>query len=282
MKKYVKSATKEELIQQKNAWKAKFDARDMVYQDQQRNFRKATWSWEDRITSLLKSKFSSYIEKLPSLEITVKNWFEEIEINFNYADHLGGRSDENVSLRWNYEIKLTESGDVKTETNSWSGVKATTVAQIDDLMNSANLLRALVEFDWAPLLQEAKNDAPQYHNYVGIRDPRYDDNYKDPGYDKMIKDAEIEESIGKDIWIKGYEGREEVWYKIISQTPAYYNFIKLIGWSLRNNPEYCINKLHDNSYSERAKKGSLRFTSPIETLTGEEMQKKIENHEFTN
>lgn len=281
MKKYIKSATKEELIQQKNAWKAKFDARDRVYQDQNRNFRQATWSWEDRITSLLKSTFSSYIDKLPYLDITVKNWFDDIEIKFNYADHLGGREDENVSLRWSYEIKLSESGEVKTETNSWSGVKATTVAQIDDLMNSANLLRALVEFDWAPLLREARDDSPKYSNYVGIRDPRYDDNYKDPGYDKMIREAEIADIVGKDIWAKSNDKRYPSWYKIISETPAFYTYISVGEATIIGNPKYAMERIDPESqryYAERVKKSNIGFAYPMETLTQDEMKQRIESN----
>jgi len=272
MKKYIVSSRKDDLIKEKQQWQMKYDARKQLYRDQERKYDEARWAWNDNIVALIKKEFSSYIDKLPYLEIFADYGWKRVEIRFKYADYLSADEREDVCLRWSYEIRLNENGELKRESNSWSGFDATTSAQLDDLMNSANFLKAIVDYDWAPLLKEAKESYPDYNKYIGIKDPSYDPDYKDPGYDKMIREAELEEAVGKDIWIQGDNGK--TWYKIVSETPKFYNIAKINTWDMRSSPEYAIQRIQRQS-PWRVKKDNVNFDRPITTISQEDLIARI-------
>ena len=266
----------------------KYDARKQVYEDQSRNYHIARDNWVDNLVAIITNQFKDYIDKLPGLKITADRSWGEVEINFDYEDRWNTPR-ENKSLLWSYKIELTENGEIKKETNSWSGFQAVTSTQIDDLMNSANLLKAIVEFDWAPVLEEAKETQPKYSNYIGIRDPNYDPDYKDPGYDKLIREAEVDEAINSGKWIKAYKGpwsngiNESVWYFVFSQTPKFYDVTKFalnnIRWALTHegpSNEQLLEEIRNPQtiskyYRDRIKKENLSLANPIETKTGEEL-----------
>lgn len=283
MKISVKANKADDLRREKQQWQMKYDARKQLYEDQEANYRTAEWNWQDNIVNLIKQQFSSYIEKLPFLDINVDYGWRNIEVRFKYADWIGRDDRDKVSLRWSYDISLSEEGDVKKETNSWSGFEAVTPQQVDDLMNSANFLKAIVDFDWAPLLNEAKETRPKYSQYIGIRDPRSDDNFRDPGYDKMIKEAELEELLNSGKWIKiNSDWGSGRWAYIISETPKFYTYTTLGDYEITHatpentNMEQLISHITDPEntsqyYTDRIKKDKLKVANPIETKTSEEL-----------
>ena len=278
MPRFIFSDTRDELIQKRNAWKMKYDARQQLYNDQERNYNRATKSWVDNLKNIVNKQFSSYISKLPGLRINVDRYWG-VRIRFEYEPRR-----DNTSLKWSYEVILDgDTGDLKKESNSWSGFQAVTSEQIDDLMNSANFLKAIVDFDWASLFEEAQRNQPQYKNYIGIRNPQYDPEYKDPGYDRMIRDAEIDEAVESGKWVKGtnsYGGA--TWVFVVSQTPKFYNIVTVRESDIRhtgpNSPYYeeLADRIHDpknaSSYwKDRVKKDNISFANPIETKTPDEL-----------
>ena len=285
MKKFVRASKKDDLLKEKAEWQMKYDARKTLYRGQEGRYDQAMWDWKDAIVNLVKKQFKSYIDKLPYLEIFADTSFRGgVEVSFRYAD--GWLSDEDrdrISLRWDYRVSLTDKGDVVKETNSWSGFKAASAEQVDDLINSANFLKAIVEFDWAPLLAEAKSEKPEYSKYVAIRDPRYDPDYADPGYDKMIKEAELDEIMNSGKWIKVDSGwGTGRWVYIISETPKFYTYTSIGDWDIthatpeNSNIESLTSHITDpkNSspyYVDRIKKDKLKFKNPLETKTPEEL-----------
>lgn len=285
MPRFIFSDTREELIQKRNEWRIKYDARKQLYEDQERNYNKARWDWEDRFKDLVIKQFRSYIDKLPGLRINTDRGWGAVEIRFNYEDH--GRDDrERKSLLWSYQVKLNEEGEITKESNSWSGFQAVTPEQVNDLINSANFLKAIVDFDWAPLLNQAQQEQPRYRNYIGIRDPRNDPDYADPGYDKMIQEAEVDEAIAADKWIKSSRKSygEPVWYYVVSSTPKFYNIVTLNEWDLlQTGPdnqyyqglaERILNPGNSGSYyREKIKKENANFAKPVEAKSGEELLK---------
>lgn len=278
MPRFIFSNKRDDLIRQRNEWQMKFDARNQVYKDQERNYNKASWDWVDNLVSIVNKQFSSYISKLPGLRIDVDRYWG-VRIRFEYEPRR-----DNTSLKWSYSVVLDEdTGKLKKESNSWSGFNAVTPEQIEDLMNSANFLKAIVEFDWAPLLEEAQNSRPKYSQYIGIRNPQNDPAYADPGFDKMIREADVEEAISSGEWIKGIgDYRSTVWYYIKSQTPKYYNVVMIRDSDLKRTgpdsqyyPEFAerIRNPRDVSsyWVEKIKKDNIRFADPLETKTAEEL-----------
>lgn len=272
MKKFIRASRKDDLLKEKAAWQMKYDARKTLYDGQERKYNEARWAWEDNLEALITETFKSYIDKLPGLTIKADRGWGNIEINFNYEDRWNTPREEK-SLLWSYDVRLRENGEIVKESNSWSGFQAVTSQQIDDLMNSANFLKAIVEFDWAPLLEEAKRTEPKYSQYIGIRDPNHDPEYADPGYDRMIKEAEISEAVGTNKWLKVDNGyNRDSWVNIVSETPKFYNVIEISDWYLNYYGQDELRNFFNNTHSTyRVKKDNIKFVTPIVALTPDEL-----------
>lgn len=141
--------------------KAEHDARIKKYDDAQHaalnEFRKEQRSRFSKLEDVIRNK-------LPSsdvLDIHCTTSFDDIECNIHYAQ--GKTFDEKFALVWNYRAVLTSSGEVRTETGSWSGLSATTPDQIKDLQKSVEILTVLTSLDWKSLLQV---ELPNYKDYM--------------------------------------------------------------------------------------------------------------------
>ena len=289
MKHYIQSdldlskARARELRKAQAEWQTRFEARKAEYDRQKNEFSSILDSWSERIAALAREQFQSYLSTLPNLIIEVNPYsFDRVEIHFNYSTNDG----PTTALRWDYTVKLGESG-VRSSTNSWSGLQVVTPEQAEDLINSANLLKALVAFDWEPLLNEAKNTKPKYNDYITIQDPSYDANYKDPGYKSLIADAERSEAlgqvIGKPYWIRVRDYRPsmnsaynlahnqplEHWIKIVSETPKFYMIQDGAWWNRILS--------HEEVPTERVAKDNIFPVEPIEMLTDEEFIDELTN-----
>lgn len=134
---------------------------------------------------------------------------------------------EGTALAWNYDVKIDSDGNVKKETGSWSGLKATTPEQIDDLKESVRLIEKISNIDWASLLHRVSikwDDFVDEDNANQARDRRK----ARPDYERQIDDAEMSEIIGKDVWVEldgspsstyGQDNRP-YFAKILRETPA--------------------------------------------------------------
>ncbi len=157
--------------------------------------------------------------KLPSsdvLNIHCETAFDGIECNVHYAQ--GKNHDEKFALVWNYRAVLTASGEVKTETGSWSGLSATTPNQIEDLKKSVEILTILISLDWKSLLQV---ELPNYEDYMKDLPERPE--RKD--FSEELLQATIEDLIESGEYFKGIPGsgkayRGPVWFRIIKETPT--------------------------------------------------------------
>lgn len=184
------------------------DASHAAYNEFRKEQRRRFSKLEDAIRS-----------KLPSsdvLDIRCEKAFDGIECDVNYAE--GKNFDEKFALVWRYTAKLTKSGDVKTETGSWSGLSATTPDQIKDLQKSVEILTVLTSLDWKSLLQ--------------VELPNYADHMKDlperperKDFSEELLQATIEDLIESGEYFKGVPGsgrnfRGPVWFRIIKETPT--------------------------------------------------------------
>ena len=185
------------------------DASHAAYNEFRKEQRRRFSKLEDAIRS-----------KLPSsdvLDIRCEEAFDGIECDVNYAE--GKNFDEKFALVWRYTAKLTKSGEVRTETGSWSGLSATTPDQIKDLQKSVEILTILISLDWKSLLQV---ELPNYEDYMKDLPERPE--RKD--FSEELLQATIEDLIESGEYFKGIPGsgkvyhRGPVWFRIIKETPT--------------------------------------------------------------
>lgn len=273
MKRYISSAKptkldKRDLVRKQAEWQSKYDSRLEEYNAQRDNYSQAKSKWKDDVYTKINSIFGAYKKNLPELEISLQNWYGDgLSIEFEY------RSSE-AALKWKYTITLTEEGSLKKESNGY-GLSLSTSEDFEDITASVNFLKAIFEYDgWEDLLSNAIASQPSYKEYVSIKDPKYDAEYQDPGYNKMIREAQLQSLIGKDVWI--HSTQTATWYKLVGETPKYFKIYTIDARSLRFHPDYCLRLLDTNDfYEDRIQK--IYFKADVnEVLTTEELKEMIE------
>lgn len=204
---------RDDVLRKKSAHDAKMrkynDASHAAYMD-----------YRDEVDNRLRKLEDAIRSKLPSSDaLDVRcgtHYVSGIECKVTYAE--GRNFDEKFALVWNYIAHITESGDVRTETGSWSGLSATTPDQIEDLKKSVEILTVLTSLDWKSLLQV---ELPNYEDYMKDLPERPDN--KD--FNEELTQATIEDLIESGEYFKGvpnsgkyYNG--PIWLRIIKETPT--------------------------------------------------------------
>lgn len=276
MKRYISSAKpvkldRRQLLREQSEFESRWKSRNEEYQAQYSRYQAAKEEWKNNLLSKINSIFSSYIKTLPGLEINTNPWYGEgITVVFNY-EHA-----TDAALKWEYKIILPDEGDLRKESSSYSGLSAVRPEDFENLTAAINFLKAIFEYDgWEKLLSEAQSTTPSYKEYVTIKDPRYDPEYKDPGYKKMVEEATLQSFVGKDIWI--HSDKDQCWYNILGETPKYFKVYTIVDRYIRFCPEYVLGWLdNDNIYERSIKKEYLRYSDSMETLTTDELKEMIE------
>lgn len=119
----------------------------------------------------------------------------------NVKANEGSNFKDNVALVWNWEVKLDKDGNVVKDSGSWSGLKATTIEQIDDLTESVRILKILNTTDWSEILKAPK---AQWEDYVdeGLLNNIRDRKSARPKFEDDLQAAQLEELIGGNTAIK--------------------------------------------------------------------------------
>ena len=257
--------------------KAQYDADYAAYKERQAGYQRAYNEAEDAVISPIKTYLEKELSKFGlNFDVTVRRgWLKGSGIDIVIGCNEHNKFDENSALSWSYQVSLDEDGNVVKETNSWSGLKAITKAQIASLKATVHAIEFLNEIDWDNLMHV---QLPNYSDY-------YDKNDKRPereDFESQLKEAELEELVGANKIIKVYNWGEscpyrgDVWLKINRETPSMYfaniipnNYIRFglddVGDG-KNSYITELQKFLDGNYGEyRIRKSSVRPVTPIET-----------------
>lgn len=259
---------RDEILKQKAEWKAESDAAFAKHREETQAFDKAERAVTDPIKEDIEHVLSQY--RTLKFDVRVNRDFSNM-LSVTVECNENNKFDDNVALSWSYKAVMSKDGQVQKETSSWSGLKATTKAQMQSLTETLEALKYLNSIDWATLLNK---DLPKYEDYSKTDTSKY---YRDaPNFDQMLLEADIEESIGKDVLLvgagsinqRGYPiGR--AYYMILKETPSQYEIVKIPGYSLADDDVDIKSILEKNKkYSYRVRKDKLieLLNKPIETV----------------
>lgn len=271
--KIVKASKIDDIRKARDEWEADYNSKQAKYEEQRSNYKEASEAVQNR----LKEKIEKDLSKYDALLF-------DIYVNHHYDNHLEAvikcgenkMFDDNVALAWNYRVEYKFGGSSFTkETGSWSGLKATTDAQITWLEQSIEAIKYLNSLDWETLLNPA--DIPNYDDYVTDRAPSRKSR---PDFESQEFNAQLEDVVGKDILVKGtaspngyiQEGLDG-WYKIYRETPKFYK-VGFVPDSWINDINsidniYWINRIKsylNSQYNLRKDRAKEFISSPIETL----------------
>lgn len=217
----ITTSRKDDILKRKSEWQSEYDAQKAEYDSQRNALDRARTDQEQSLISTIEQYLSEFKLDLsisaypgrfgsPGYEVTI------------YCNQTNKFSDD-VSLSWDYRLNLDEAGTVHSETGSWSGLKATTAAQLADLKESVRCIELIQNMDWANILNVKR---PKYEDYITTPLPTN----RSKEFDDELLLAEIEDIIGTNKVVeydnpKYYRG--ETYVGIISQTNSMFNIFEI-------------------------------------------------------
>lgn len=176
---------------------------------------------------------------------------------------------EDKALSWNWEVELDKEGNVNKESSSWSGLQATTSAQINHLKESVNALEILNGIDWNYMLTVTLPDYKEIvteQSGIGQR----------PNFESDLFNAELEELVGTRTLVKGKNERGgNVWFNILNASAKQYKIIEIAGYIVddpsRGRGETVgeiLDKYIQSDYATRISKEKFEgmLKKPIQTM----------------
>lgn len=192
----ITSSKKEEILRRK----AEYESKREDYLRREHEYYDARKEREDAVLKpaidAIQSKMSEF--DLLHIDVTGDRRWGGFEIRVQCDEY--NRNEEASSLRWNYDVRGdTDTGEIKKETGSWSGLQAVTPLQIQSLKQCVEALEFLQSFDWENYLLKDVS-------YEGLERPVMD--YEHEDFSAELKAAELEELVGttKAIKVSNFEG----------------------------------------------------------------------------
>lgn len=250
--------------------KAQYEADLKAYNEREAQSRAALLDAENKILEPIKSYLGRKLSRYNALtfEINVDRAYhgfkdKGVRVWIRCNEH--NKFDDDVALSWSYNVDLDSDGNVFRETSSWSGLSATTEAQMRSLHQTISALDFLNDVDWDELVNV---DMPAYEDF-------YDNNNKRPAkedFDAELQEAELGELIGSNKiikcknWGESCPYRGDVWLHLIKETPSMYtaniipDYVFVLG-----GQENEVGKYIDGTYGEyRIRKSSVHPYIPFE------------------
>ena len=245
-----------EIDQQAQKYNAERDIKKNEYDAQMNNYRRIVHNIEDNVRSNLEQvlPYSDLIDIRVSRDYNWRSDTPCLSVNISYDLN----KTKNQSLAWSYSVGLDLDGNVKKESNSWSGLNAVTQEQLDDLEKSIEILKKLNIIDWESIV---KTDVPSVKDYVTTKTlPE-----KDFTFEQF--NADLEDFVGQDVIFISKYLKSENYYgsrygyiikrltnKRVEYVPIYDPIVRL-----KNNKDYTnyIKEQSQEGYTETMSKEKL-------------------------
>ena len=230
---------------------------------------------QEVVFDVIRDEILSMLKPFTALQFDVRvntRWGDLLEARVDCNER--NKFDENSALSWSYTATMDKTGEVKKETGSWSGLKACTDAQMTSLRQTLGALESLNRIDWATVLSK---ELPQYSDYV-TKEERMEPR---PDFETELMEAEIEDAIGKPIFIAGEatgEGSQwrpgvDLYYLIHRESPKQYIVSEVprayVERTIKSEGfDAAVAEYSRDSYRRRMSKASLfrSLDRPIEML----------------
>ena len=221
IKKLYKESRRDDIIAARDKYRAEKDKRIADYEVQETEYKKVLYTLAEELEALVKETVG---DTTIDLEIYAEPWgghFGAPAYKVSVKGDERKKFDNSSSLSWDWSVTLDRDGDVVKESGSWSGLRATTKEQLNNLRETLRVLEILNDMDWGPILHEVETRRPKESDYITLKNPRWE---KDPDFISQLKQATIEDAIGDFVLVKGignkvgdsYHGS---YYIIHNQTP---------------------------------------------------------------
>ena len=195
-------------IDEYNSQKSQFESEYEAYRSQRRMF-------IDSMKNAVRDSLGNYANDL-NIEIDESYGENNWSVTIKNCDN---PFKEGQALTWSVKVRLGENGKIIFESSSWSGLKATTINEIEDLRRTVDILDKIQHIDWKFIVDRI---GPKYRDYVKTRQPM------DPSKQFDLEEAYaiLSESIDERVLFQTSRvNTKRGYYKIIKETPKNFTAI---------------------------------------------------------
>lgn len=220
----ITASRRDEVAKQESEYMRDYNAKKAAYDEDYSKYLYARSYNLATIENEIRNQLSPVIKDYP-VTIDVRGLWGELEVSIK-RENLKGNE---ISLSWSWSATISEdTGDVKTESNSWSGMQAVTQEQVEDLVKTADVLRAIVGIDWDAILKKGLQDAPDYKEYITHTNP----GSQPKTFDNEYILADVYDAIDEGKFIKGdaipstgYRPNVKLYYKVVGETDSSFKVV---------------------------------------------------------
>lgn len=216
-----KYTDRQELLNEMQSWQINYDQKTKLHNDQYNEYKQALRSLYETVNNKVDELLSSV--KLNYTISTSQSCDLGLETVINVNEN--NLFDLDKALSWSFTVKLGDDGTIIKKTSSWSGLQATTEAQLNSLKQTVEALVILNSIDWKSILTVI---LPKYEDFVTVPSPTN----RSFEFKQQLFEFDINDTVGKYKAIKGANGSGkyrncEVYYVILSETNTMYNVVEL-------------------------------------------------------
>lgn len=267
-KRTVEAGRREDIIKERDAWDAAHDQAEAQQKEEGRRFREA----QDAVMGPIQQEIEQGMAKFDRLhtKVTVDTRWgghgrgETIQVRVQVNEW--EKFQDSVSLAWSMDIRVDpEDGSIVKETGSWSGLKATTAEQLEDLRQTLDALEYLNSIDWATLLNKKLPDyADFYKTYVPSNRPNFE---------QQLQELDLQELVGSNKALlcqnwesSGFRG-SQVWVQLIRETPSGYTGRVYWGAASEDQAREWLKRAQENNYAtQRIRKTTIKPINPMTVI----------------
>lgn len=242
--------------------KAEYDAQEAAYQsdhsERLTRYNEAERDVLDPIQNYLEAELGKF--DLLSFRIDVDTAFRGLEVNIRCDDDR--KFGSSSALSWHYEVRLSNKGELRQESGSWSGLQAVTTEQMESLKQTVQALEFINSIDWRELLSV---EMPDWDKFMkgGVERPEFHD------FTDELDQAEIEDVLGTDTFllVRDLDQWMQVWVRFVSESSKYYKIQGISKWGLNNLQQRRASEeinLDDFLTSRNVRKDRIHLVHPIQ------------------
>lgn len=211
---------RDDIIKRRDEYEADYAAKRERHEAQREAFYRA----ERDVTSLIEEEVGAQLNRFSALNFRIRasrgSW-ESGGMSIRIQCNENEMFNDDVALAWSLNVELDKDGKVTKESSSWSGLKATTPAQLESLSQTLEALKYLNSVQWDVVLNK---EMPNYDDYFTEPSPSRRNR---PNFEQELVEADLEDAVGTNKLVRGkatnatgYSG--EGYYLLLKETPAQY------------------------------------------------------------
>lgn len=184
----ITSSRRDDIIKERDAYDSDYTAKLNQRDEEWKQYRKAEYGIMNPIAEEIKSTLSRFDALEFDVEVD-RSWGDGLRCRIQCNENT--KFEDDSALSWSYSATIGKDGEVKKESSSWSGLKATTPEQMNSLIQTVEALKVINDIDWTTKLGVT---LPEPSEFVQTEMPNAADR---PDFENLVLVEDLRDMIGQ-------------------------------------------------------------------------------------